>query len=229
MALPGTRSGRWEHLQCFLGNWFGFNDSDPGVEETLIEMAESRLGLTVPVALRERHTVFGNRDRIWSPQDRLLPPQAWTIEEDTLVVVRENQNAVRWGIRLSDLESRDPPIVVSDHAGTSRRWLPQSKTTSEFACVFAALNVKWSGLRHPRCNGPIEDELIVSVIEETFPRLPFRDRNFPSPPTRLYGGDDIIIELHAGVWAWATARDEGTLDAFEAAICHNVLGRLDDC
>ncbi|MCX4785017.1 SMI1/KNR4 family protein [Streptomyces sp. NBC_01221] len=77
-------------------------------------MAQARLGLPLPAALREAYQLLGRRTDLTDNQDTLLAPQDLSLDEDRGVLVFrvENQSCAYWGIRVTDLDQDDPPVVA---------------------------------------------------------------------------------------------------------------------
>ena len=179
-------------------------------------MAEQRLGVTLPAALRNFYLRYGSRREVWSLQDTLWMPNEIRVERGVLAFCIENQGVVRWGIRLDDLRTDDPPVVVSDPEGRSE-WLTECTTLSGFALQFALLNVKWSDTVRYRANGQGKDEAF-DAIETSYTRIPVPDLHWPANPTRFYGNDHVIIETEASTWIWASARTQAALDELSATV-----------
>jgi len=63
-----------------------------------IEDAERRLGVNIPVSLKDYYLFSGREKRINQFQNRLLPPEKWFTDSSHLVFMEENQCVVYWGI-----------------------------------------------------------------------------------------------------------------------------------
>lgn len=222
-TLPGHRNGRWALLDTLVERWYAPVRFEAGIRPRDLDRAESRLAVSLPLAVRELYERFGNRADVLSPVDRLLAPTELEVRDGVLVMLREAQNVVRWGVRVADLRDEDPPIVVSRPAGASR-WIEQSPSTSAFALCLTALNAKWSESVAHAWNGQIADRALPAKLERgALPRLPFDDLHWPPFPTRLYGTEDLVIETQADTWIWVTALSD---EAFGHAL-DLVEGHLD--
>jgi hypothetical protein len=202
--LPLRRADRWALLDQVLVAWFPSSTDAAGVRTSELDLAEERLGLKLPRSLREWFERFGARKEVWSLQDRLLAPDAFSVEGGVLVFCVENQGVVFWGIELPDLDAEDPPVVVSD-ASRAGNWIVESESTSAFAIQSALCNAKWSPALSCSADGPATDETL-RAIEGRYARLPLADMHWPARPTRLYGEEDLIIESQAETWLWVSAR-----------------------
>jgi len=214
--LPASRDERWALLGRFLGRWFPDQRANHGVDVAELVLAEQRLGISLPIAFREWYERYGARPDVWSLQDTLWMPHDLRVERGVLTFCIENQGVVRWGIRLDELATEDPPVVISDPAD-GQAWLVESLTTSAFAMQLAVLNAKWSGSARYRANGQGTDEAF-GAIARSYPRLPFPDLHWPSWPTHFFGGDDVIIETNAETWIWVTARSQSALAEVDALV-----------
>jgi len=166
-----------------------------GVTASDLQGAEQRLGLSLPIALREWHARFGARRDVWSVQDRLSTPSELAVDRDVLILCAEDQDVVHWGIRLDDLAAEDPPVVVSDPRG-GKTWLVESPTTSAFATQLAAMNVKWSASIRCHANGQGTDEAFAA-IERTYSRLPLHVTMLAVTVQRQRCTRSCIVGLHA--------------------------------
>lgn len=106
------RAPWWEHLReltdTFLDRPLGPGDGFTAEE---LDAAQARLGLVLPVALREAYALFGRRRELTAVQDRFLPPQDLRVENDVLVYRVEAQGVFAWGVRVENLATDDPPVV----------------------------------------------------------------------------------------------------------------------
>ena len=132
IADPSTRMvGRpdaWQFIRRYVATWgdaLGADDGCPGHE---LDEVERRLGLTLPLAVREGYRLLGRRPDLTNLQDELLAPQRLRVEDDHVLVYRvENQGCAVWGVDLTDPAGDDPPgwftgpdVLLCDH---SRTWL----------------------------------------------------------------------------------------------------------
>jgi hypothetical protein len=87
--------------------------------------AEQRLGVKLPVALREAYLLFGRRADLTACQDPLLPPDRLRVDHSgSIMVFRvENQHCAEWGVATGDdWNQADPPVYVRQR--DDRRWEP---------------------------------------------------------------------------------------------------------
>ncbi|BCJ41761.1 hypothetical protein GCM10010168_74490 [Actinoplanes ianthinogenes] len=103
-----------------------------GYSEDELDVAEKRLGLRLPAALRSGYRILGKRPDLTRNQDDLLTPHQTEVDRTGAVLVfrRECQGVTEWGIPLSALAEADPPVVY--------RWRRRS-----------AGGPTWSGPRRP--------------------------------------------------------------------------------
>jgi hypothetical protein len=122
----------------------------PGV----LAEAEKRLGVRVPVALRDYYLVAGRDRRFNTCCHRLLPPSKWTVEKQRLVFMDENQGVCRWGVSLRNPRSDDPP--VSEGVGDqTAAWSPVHRKCSLFLAAMLHHQAVSGGL--PHCFGALID------------------------------------------------------------------------
>jgi hypothetical protein len=194
-------------------------EQDWGVPSAVLDDAEKRLAIRLPRALRELYERYGRLDAVWALQDRLVAPEAVRLEQDLLAIWLENQAVVAWGIRSSDLSAQDPPVVLRQY---DRRTglLVEADSTSTFALLFAAMNAKWSAAVKYRANGELTPGALAA-IERVLPRLPFSDTHWPSFPSRLYGTDDLVVDVHCDTWLWVASLSESRLREIDAIVRSN--------
>ncbi|MFF9566598.1 hypothetical protein [Streptomyces sp. NPDC014685] len=117
-AAVGERPDRqaaWRFIRAFARDWSQrpLAEAD-GCTPAELDAARARLDLPLPTALREAYQLLGNRKDLTDNQDSLLAPQDLHLDEDRGVLVFrvENQACAYWGIRVTDLDQDDPPVVV---------------------------------------------------------------------------------------------------------------------
>lgn len=211
--IPEGRAERWDRLREFADQWYPPLTPADGDPAEVLDSAESRLAVALPPALREWYGIAGRRQDIWSRQDTFLRPEDLGVEEDHLVFSVENQAVVRWGLRVADLSSEDPPVFVSsmDEPGA---WIEESDSISLFAIQTIISCIKWS--RNNRCLaiGCATDSAIES-LESHYPRLPLREWHWPGP-TRYYGHRDLVAGIDGGEdRLWVATRTEAAFLEFD--------------
>lgn len=100
-----------ETCRGFVEGYLGrpWEPSD-GLPETDVRNAESRLGITLPAALRTFYLCTGAVSELCTIHNTILPPEELAFEEGYLMVMDENQSVVSWGIKQQDLETPDPEV-----------------------------------------------------------------------------------------------------------------------
>jgi hypothetical protein len=222
-AIPTGRAERWTLLREVIAQWYPPLQAHDGISETQLKCAESRLGITLPTALREWYSLAGARKDIWSRQDHLLHPDEFRKNGEVLVFMMEHQNVVEWGIRSVDLTVEDPPVYVSS-VDNPKVWLKENDTVSEFALQMFAYCLKWSNKCRWWANAYVGRNL-VECVASRYPRLPFPEWHWPAR-TRFYGLRDIIAEVearpaHDGAWLYVVTRTAAAAQSFK-----NLLGPL---
>ncbi len=103
-----------------------------GLPDAEMREAEKRLGLQLPISLRDYYRTAGNLSELNEAHNLLLGPHSLFVEEGFLVFMEENQSVVRWGLKMSELSaSQDPEVwqrVNSDRA----EWYSEEMSFSEF-------------------------------------------------------------------------------------------------
>ena len=118
-----------------------------GVPEESLERAEERLGLRLPLALREYYLALGALAELNQAHNRLLGPGKWFVDAGKLVFLVENQAVVYWGVEATDQPQADPPVFQ----GVNRQpepieWHPEHERCSEFLLVMLHWQAVTGGL-----------------------------------------------------------------------------------
>ncbi|MET8543026.1 SMI1/KNR4 family protein [Kitasatospora sp. NPDC004799] len=210
-----SRAGARALVRGFAAYWgepLGPGDGFPDAE---LDAAERRLGLRLPVALREAYRLFGRRADLTSSQDVLLTPAELYVLDGALVYRAENQGCAHWGVLLADLDREDPPTVVRpDLADTSReRWEPWEE---RFSTAAAAMAMTEKLLEEHELTDFLElDEELPGSLRE----LPALGRSF-----RWYRGPEVLVGVAEGAWVAARARTPRALEALYEAVPGEWLG-----
>jgi hypothetical protein len=120
--------------------------SDDGQSETSISDAEARLGMRLPVVLREYYLLAGRFDRFNRVHNQLLRPEGWFVDGGKLVFLEENQGVVFWGVESGTSPDDDPPVYQGPNVrGRPTEWYLEHERCSEFLLVTLHLQVVWGG------------------------------------------------------------------------------------
>ena len=198
-ARLSAREDRWSLLKDFIAEWHGpLADSD-GFSAAEINAAETRLGLKLPVAVRECYSFAGKYLETCS-----VDPYAFTElsemsidEEDRpemLWLFAETQADIDWGIRQADLAQDDPPVYVDGIKERGARELSNS-TYSEF--VLQAVAYQTVSFHEFNGNASGKDDT-AEIVKTNFMPLGLPTWPYPVYPTQFYGRDDVLVELEGG-------------------------------
>ncbi|GAA0371516.1 hypothetical protein NE235_29700 [Actinoallomurus spadix] len=202
------RAGAWRFIRGFAAAWATpLTDAD-GWDDAALDAAEARLGITLPVAVREAYALFGRRTDLTSNQDELLEPKQLHVLDGLLVFREEDQGAARWGVRL---DGPDPAVFIRPDLedADAERWEPWLDSFS-VACVEIVL-AESPHAAEELADYREADEDDLEVLER-YARLPLPE--YPSgqlPGTRWFAGLDVIIREDARSWITVRARTEEAL------------------
>jgi hypothetical protein len=112
----------------------------------VLTAAERRLGVRVPIALRDFYLVAGGERRFNHSFNRILSPRDWEVDKQRLIFMDENQVVVRWGVSLRNASSADPPISQGVN-GETIAWYPEHRKLSVFLSVMLHYNAVNGGFR----------------------------------------------------------------------------------
>ncbi|MFD4658784.1 SMI1/KNR4 family protein [Kitasatospora sp. NPDC058444] len=210
-----SRAGAWALVRGFAAYWGEPLGPGDGFTDAELDAAERRLGLRLPVALREAYRLFGRRADLTSSQDVLLTPDELHVLDGALVYRAENQACAHWGVLLDDLGREDPPTVGRlDLADKSQeRWEPWEERFSTAAAAMAMTEKL------------LEDHELTDFLhlDEDLPdglrELPALGRNL-----RWYQGPEVLVGVAEGAWMVARARTPQALEALYEAVPGDWMG-----
>lgn len=96
---------------------------EPGFENSIFTVIESRLHISIPEPLKEVYRVFGNQMDFLDAQYHIAMPDDLSVNGEVLVFVAENQFACFYGVHLPTLTP-----VYMDYASDTAQQLDQSLT-----------------------------------------------------------------------------------------------------
>ena len=214
-ARLAAREDRWSLLTEFVAEWHMPLQEGDGYSAAELDAAEQRLGLKLPLALREWYQMAGKRTDLFAidPYD-FTKPSDLSIEEDdghVLWLFSETQAIVDWGIRQQDLMQDDPP-VYSENSYASEEFLRSNETFSEFMLQVIVHQTACLTEIGGNASGK---ENTAGIVIANFQPLGLPSWDWPSHPAQFYGGDDVLIELDRDgkgyCWVWVAARTESAL------------------
>lgn len=118
-SLPAERSERFALLERFSRHWHVPWQAGSQNIQRQLNLAELRLSLKLPPALREWYALNGVGISRWQTEPWLPPAKIELDEAAGLLVFRvddpaENDRDSVWGVRVGDLENDDPPVLHHD-------------------------------------------------------------------------------------------------------------------
>jgi uncharacterized protein (TIGR02996 family) len=221
-ALPKRREERWRLFEEFLEIWYRPRTRDDGFSDTQLLQAERKLGLPLPVSLREWYQLAGKSRGYWQRHDHLTSPSELSVDRatDCLIFYGENQWCAAWGFRISDLSQEDPPVFRLDSGAPELQ--------SEALTTFALRSVAYEAcISWPNSGGVIFAGECVSEIcqAEIKKRLTCCDFSRSSPECdrfRIFEGDNLIlfesIDFGDDAFIFGSARTRAAYEALGEAV-----------
>ncbi|MFF8713674.1 SMI1/KNR4 family protein [Streptomyces sp. NPDC015184] len=222
-AAVGERPDRqaaWRFIRAFARDWSQrpLTEAD-GRTTAELDAARTRLGLPLPAALCEAYQLLGKRSDLTDNQDTLLAPRDLCLDEDRGVLVFrvENQSCAYWGIRVTDLDQDDPPVViradlVRPTADDWEAWLGRVSVAFVEIALSEALCADDDLMGWVTSDG---ETGLPEDIATTFRRLPLPEYPISQQPgSRWYAHDEIILRDDHGT-AMFRARTEAAFDRFD--------------
>lgn len=219
-ARLAKREDRWSLLTEFVAEWHTPLQEGDGYSAAELDAAEQRLGLKLPLALREWYGLAGKREDIVATCNFLASPDELEImdENNLLVFYCENQQVVEWSVQEADLALADPPVWLDNSGLHSTRQEPvrENDTLSEFALQMVVLET----LFKPEVfegYGKITP-LTLRGLEQHFIHLGFPDWHWPAYPTRFYGGDGVLIQMFENEALQVTAQSQAAFERVQTVL-----------
>jgi hypothetical protein len=194
-AAPMTFRDRYRlTIEFILGDAASF----PGLPEERLAAAERRIGLRLPVALRDYLLFAGGEHRLNTAQDRLCSPEKLGLDGSVLPFYFENQGVVLWGIPVHRFGEDDPPVVEAEN-NPAKHWEPFADRTSDFLVMMLYWQAANGGL--PITANGWASRGLASRIHASWSKL-FQHRQL-----RVYGAPGLVLciagdgtegMLHAG-------------------------------
>jgi hypothetical protein len=102
-------SPRWRGVVGFIRNWIGPFDSDQGMAANELDVILREKALTLPAVVREWYLLAAHWDQgglnVWKRPDEIA------VSEEVVWILTDRQGINHWGVRISDLDIEDPPVV----------------------------------------------------------------------------------------------------------------------
>lgn len=213
----------WRTIAAIARDWAEPLREGDGTAEAKVDAeldaAEARLGHTLPAALREAYRLLGHRPDLTSNQDQLLAPDELRLDGDRGVLVYrvENQAGAYWGIRVTDLELADPPVLLRSDLARPRPedWEPWLDRVST---AFVEIVLSETFMRHDDLtdfsDGFAEDEPTREVLDREYTRLPLPEYPLGQDEgCRWYVGGGVLLRADPGNLLNVRARTPEALDA----------------
>ena len=207
------RQDRWSLLKDFIAEWHGPLKRGDGYPASELNAAEKRLGLKLPVALREWYQLAGKREDVYAAQNYLVIPDELEIEEGLLEFYCENQGVVHWGVKPDDLRLPDPPVYLYDEGMDEevQEISLENGTVSEFALQMAICEIVIT-------RGPLKlilssrnDENAIAkinMIKREYTYLGFPNWHWPNFPVCFFGAEDTLALTVEDKWLYLAANTE---------------------
>ncbi|MFC9329580.1 SMI1/KNR4 family protein [Kitasatospora sp. NPDC057015] len=207
-----SRAEAWRFVADFAASWQQPLQAGDGWSVAEVEAAERRLGLVLPVALREAQLLLGRRTDLTSNHDTLLKPDELHVVDGALVYRVENQGAASWGILLADLDGDDPGTVMRpDLADESQERWEAWESSLTVACIEMVMSetVLFGGGFTDFLDAGAEEAGVVGRFRE----LPVVGRD-----VRWFADADVLIREVDGSCLNVRARTEKALDQLRDSV-----------
>ena len=202
-ARLAKREDRWSLLKDFIAEWHSPLEPGDGYSAADIDAAEQRLGLKLPIALREWYALAGQREDVVATQNFLVGPDELEFEEGLLEFHSENQGVVYWGIKPDDLHLPDPPVYLNDSElhdepedDDPQELIRENETLSEFALQMVLCETIITQDRAIMMQSPGRDT--IARVEREYVRFGFPEWHWPEYPVRFYGAEDTLAMIVGG-------------------------------
>ncbi|MDI2125795.1 SMI1/KNR4 family protein [Yinghuangia seranimata] len=195
-------------IERYAAAWCTAIRPGDGCPEDELLAAEARLGVALPLALRETYRLLGRRADLTSNQDVLLPLDQLRVEGDVLVYRMENQAVSEWGVLL-DPDDPDPPTATRPCGWRDEQWEPWFDRFSLAAVEMVLFESVLAG--DDQCDTlELADVAEYEALKQRYDHLPLPDYGRAGPDdegSRWYANAETVVWVTEGAWAWARWRD----------------------
>jgi len=132
-----------EIAESLLGRPLSEND---GINNTIIQQAESRLGIKLPEALKEFYALMGNLEIFTSSFECFMTPDELEYEDSMLIFLDENQGVCQWAVNIIDDE--DATVYMVTINDDKPIWHSEEVTLEEFLKVVMYLQYAEGGCEY---------------------------------------------------------------------------------
>jgi hypothetical protein len=215
LADLSGRSDAWRFIRHFAAEWAIPIVDEDGSTQAELDDAERRLGVRLPLAVREAYQLLGRRKDLTSVNGTLWGPEKLDYDRENQILVfrAAHQGVAFFGVSLTDQADDDPPVLyyatLMDRE--SEEWEPFLDRFS-LACVDMVL---WEAVEAgPLSDGRDHEPGATPSLTQGLTRLSF-PRYRPNFDTAVwYVSDDLILRDIDSDWLAICARTEPALDRF---------------
>jgi cell wall assembly regulator SMI1 len=211
----GDRVAAWRFIRDFAVAWATPISDGDGVSDEELAAAEARLGVRLPVAVREAYRLFGRRTDLTSVNGELWRPDELDYDRDSSVLIfrAAHQRVAYFGVSVADPALEDPPTVMYQTLldKTQEAWVPFIARFS-LACVDMVLWERVEAGEHADGRDQLDGE--PASLVQGLTRLPFPRYPGDLDTCRWYARDDILLRDDDGAWVAICARTREALEMF---------------
>jgi hypothetical protein len=147
---------------------------EDGCPATDIEQAERRLGIKIPISLREYYLLSGREKRINQFYDRLRSPEKWEIDSvhwdidsDQVVFMEENQWVAYWGVASVQEGKADDAVSVGFNIRKKGiQWRPEHDSCVTFLNVMILWHASFGGAVKNAAVGFVEEAPARKTLDD---------------------------------------------------------------
>jgi uncharacterized protein (TIGR02996 family) len=196
-GIPDDWKGRWRLIREFVERWHGIPMGDVGGHADKVQEAETRLGLTLPAAVRE-WVAFAQEFR----EDPAFPIVLWDVyhlepvaEGRAISLLLQSDGDLCWGVRNIHLDRPDPPVyeLQLEFTGDEDRFVPTGPDPDEETVSAFMLSHVWGSTNGEGGGFGVDvgdPAPLIRDLEATFPaKSRFGD-------IAIYETDDILVQLY---------------------------------
>jgi hypothetical protein len=208
-------------IEDFLAAWGRPIDSMHGTHEGALDEVEQQRGIVLPRPLREFYQLVGEWIRLKRHQDVVLGPEDLRVAQDVLIFREENQRLAYWGVPLGDLTCDDPPVVWAPGPGDPHgQWQHYSQSLSldlvehviSETMLMPDVRTYFSDIEHLDLAHVLDRLEPLALPEHVLWARP------DAGTVRWFGIHDSLVRDDAGLFLWASCREESAFDELRSVI-----------
>ena len=164
--MTTTRTFQHQYRQLFARVGRPLRKQDRTLEPS-IAAAEKKLGLRLPLALRDYYIIAGRERRLNRAFNELASPKDWELHEGKLMFFAENLGVAYWGVSATSRQAVDPRVfVIYVVSGALDSWRLECQRCSTFLQFMVLMHASFGGGLEHTASAEVKKRLVETLDKE---------------------------------------------------------------